>query len=533
MIGRRPFVDAILAGTLIGLLGEVMVLRLNPEVAQNPSTVLLGVPLWMSWGASAAGLPILLMVILALRLRSRRNRLADHWWAPQLAALAYLLAAVLGHVNARLHPEFLSASGHRILWQDSVAWLGSAILALMVGAGVRWLDTPRWARVAFACLIMVPPVARVLKSPTAPPQSLEVAVHPLGTPARRVVVVGLEGFDSRVFLGRVAGARDSTMTRLDDRGAWGRYRPYRPFLRASLWTSLATGTEPGRHGVKGQRAWRLAPLFNEPLRLLPWTPQGSRLILPWWLAERVPIPPATVPALWQRIAASGVATTVLGWPGSWAAAARVIPAASLPSGPAFSAELDRTLSVALEPFPEHRPDLRRALELDVATVAAATAAIERGDGQVWLHLSSLAEARRWLEPRRPTDTREREVVELIIDIVDGWLNELLARAGPDSLFVVASPYGLAPPGSWERIQRLLGSDEDWRTSAESCPDGLLLVAGPGVRIGGRFDSAAIKDLAPTLCFLLNLPVAQYMEGRVVLDAIDRSYLETHPLRVVD
>lgn len=532
MSGRRPFLDAALAGALIGVLGEVMVLRLNPEVTQDPPTVLLGVPLWLSWGAVAAGLPILLGVFLALRLRSRRSRLADHWWAPELAALAFLLAAVLGHVNARLHPEFLSASGHRILWQDSVAWLGAAVLALLVGAVVRRLGSPRWARIAFAVLVLALPVARVLGSPTAPAQALEVAVRPLGVPANRLLVVGLEGLDSRVYLGRAAGARESTMIRLGDRGSWGRYRPYRPFLRASLWTSLATGTEPGRHGVKGQRAWQLAPLFAEPLRLLPWTPQGSRMILPWGLAERVPIPPATVPALWERIAASGVATTVVDWPGSWAASARATTAEPAPLAVA-DPELDAALTLALEAFPGHRATLRRAVELDLAAVADAGAALDRGDGQVWLHLGSLAEARRWFEPRRAGDIRQREVIELVTDLVDDWLDELRARAGDGALLAVASPYGLAPPGSWERIQRLLGDNDDWRASADSCPDGLLLLDGPGVRVGGRFDVAMIPDLAPTLCFLLDLPVAQYMEGRVILDAIDRGYLETHPLRVVD
>jgi hypothetical protein len=36
-----------------------------------------------------------------------------------------------------------------------------------------------------------------------------------------------------------------------------------------------------------------------------------------------------------------------------------------------------------------------------------------------------------------------------------------------------------------------------------------------------------------LCYLLGLPVAQYMEGSVVISAVTPSFLAEHPLRVVD
>jgi hypothetical protein len=43
----------------------------------------------------------------------------------------------------------------------------------------------------------------------------------------------------------------------------------------------------------------------------------------------------------------------------------------------------------------------------------------------------------------------------------------------------------------------------------------------------------LEDLAPTLCYLLDLPIAQYMEGRVILEAVEPAWLETHPLHVVE
>jgi hypothetical protein len=124
-------------------------------------------------------------------------------------------------------------------------------------------------------------------------------------------------------------------------------------------------------------------------------------------------------------------------------------------------------------------------------------------------------------------------MELVMELIDQQLGELLQVARPDALVVVVSPYGLAPPGSFERMKRLLGGGDEWHTSAESCPDGLMVVLGGGVKAATRGPRATPPDMAPTLCYLLGLPVSQYMEGSVLVDIIEPDFLADHPLRVVD
>ena len=53
--------------------------------------------------------------------------------------------------------------------------------------------------------------------------------------------------------------------------------------------------------------------------------------------------------------------------------------------------------------------------------------------------------------------------------------------------------------------------------------------------GTRYDPSipTLEDVVPTLCYLLDLPVAQYMEGRVILEAVSPDWLAEHPLMVVD
>jgi hypothetical protein len=80
---------------------------------------------------------------------------------------------------------------------------------------------------------------------------------------------------------------------------------------------------------------------------------------------------------------------------------------------------------------------------------------------------------------------------------------------------------------------LLGLGGNWRTSPEDCPDGVFLLVGEEVVDGQRIAAARTTDLASTLCYLLGLPVAQYMEGRVMVECVSEEVLATRPLWVVD
>lgn len=51
------------------------------------------------------------------------------------------------------------------------------------------------------------------------------------------------------------------------------------------------------------------------------------------------------------------------------------------------------------------------------------------------------------------------------------------------------------------------------------PEGVLLLAGPGVRPGIHLQGAHIVDVAPTALYLLGLPVPSYMDGRVLTEAL--------------
>ena len=523
------WIDGLSAGAIAGLAAELLVLRVNPEVTQTLRGVFIGMPLWASWGMLMVGVPLIAAIALIQHLRRR----PDLWLAPELSASIFLVAAVLSAVNARLHVRLVPGSAHRVIIQDAVAWIVACLLALGCGALVRRYAYERRYRVAFAIVMVMLPVVRMASMPTPTRQYLEVEAIPLGIPQRPLLVVGLEGFDSEVLLVDAASSSYPTLARLRDRGARVAVVPHRPHLNWALWTSTATGTYPGRHGVKSNRGWNLPLVFSDTLRLLPWTPEGSRMILPWGLSEQVSPPPATVAPLWARLRASGASTAVFGWPGSWDEDAARSMHPDIETGALLEATMSSSLEAALEPFPERRAQIWAAIIRDQARVDGARTALARGTANVWIHLEALSLARRFHEPLKSRHARERRLLELVMELVDEQLGTLLSETREDALIAVVSPYGLAPPGSFERIKRLLGGGDDWHTSAESNPDGILVLLGNAIDPGRRAAVANPPDVAPTLCYLLDLPVAQYMEGGVLVDAVAPAYLAEHPLRVVD
>ncbi len=525
MLIRRVSIQGLTAGATAGVLAQVLVIRLNPEIPLSPATMIPATLLWLSWGALCAGLPLSAVTAIGLRRRYREGREIP-WIAQYLQALTYLVAAVSSRINADLHLVFLSGRGHRTLGQDAVTWVAGALLAAALGSAASRFFRSKLIPWLVAALFVLLPLARLAGQQVTPRRDIAVPARALGSTVRPLLVLGVEGLDSKVLLTHAVGNRCPILTRIGEAGAWGPLAPYRPYLRRSQWTTTAIGAYPRDHGVKSRWGWYFPQISKRPVRLLP---AESPWILPWGLARRDLPPPARLPALWERLSASGVPTVVLGWPGIWRQEAAVVPG--------FTAEIVRDpaldlLETSLGSFPKHRDPILRAAEEDLRRLAAARQAIAGGARSLWIHLQSLAAVRRALEPLRPLDTRQREALALVLELLDEQLTVVLG-ASPQALVAVVSPSGLSPPDSWERLRRLLGAGDRWRTSARSCPEGVLMLMGEGVVAGKRFAPASLADVAPTLCYLLGLPVAQYMEGRVILEAVEPEYVVSHPLRVVD
>lgn len=63
--------------------------------------------------------------------------------------------------------------------------------------------------------------------------------------------------------------------------------------------------------------------------------------------------------------------------------------------------------------------------------------------------------------------------------------------------------------------------------------GILLAKGQPIKPGTHIEGANIMDLAPTILYLMNCPIPQDMDGRVLTEMFYEEYLHAHPIRYTD
>jgi len=104
---------------------------------------------------------------------------------------------------------------------------------------------------------------------------------------------------------------------------------------------------------------------------------------------------------------------------------------------------------------------------------------------------------------------------------DRWLGELLAQTDYDYV-VLASDHGMGR----NPVPGLAGVHGPISPEAHI---GILSITGPGVLAGADLD-ASVLDVAPTLAYLMNIPVAENLPGRVLEEAILPGHLARYPIR---
>ena len=97
------------------------------------------------------------------------------------------------------------------------------------------------------------PVERpsALEGWTAPWPESPQAPRSTAAPPRKWIVMGWDGASWDVILPLVAAGRLPHLAGLMREGSYGRLLTARPTQSAVLWTSIATGVRPPRHGVLG------------------------------------------------------------------------------------------------------------------------------------------------------------------------------------------------------------------------------------------------------------------------------------------
>ena len=578
---RGTLASAALAAGVLSADLVLLVLYLNPGRSLSSDLGALATNLFAPWALLAflafAGVAVLGRT-LGLGPRGFHPPLPDLPWFTTLMLVATSLSSGLFWLNLFSWRHAIPVPAIGGLVTSAIVLTLAAAVLLLVALDAFFFPLQPLAS-ASAVVVLAPLAALVVPLALLPPPGREPRPAPVATevvrPTRRIVLLGLDGLGGSRVAEAVSKGRLPSFARLIRRGASGSLGTLNPTEGPPIWTTIFTGRLPRDHGIKSFSSYRLAGSDGD-YELLP---KGT---LVSWLerlrfVERRPVTAASRKrrALWEVMNAFGIATGVV-------RVAATHPAEQVQGfmvSPYFHLLRDEPARLAQAVFPhdllaEIAARVVRPTEIDPALIdeflpPGASSVDPRarrilvedalGPDLTYDRVGKLLRkaydppffasyaygldvvGHEFLQHSRPEEFGDvgpadvrlyGRVLERYESLAGQWVAEAEQALRPGELLVVISGYGMDPVPLWRRVLDWMGGVPARGGSHESAPDGFFLVAGDGVRAGGTVRGATVLDVAPTLLYLVGLPVARDMEGRVLTDMMDDSFLAEHPVSFI-
>jgi tetratricopeptide (TPR) repeat protein len=384
-------------------------------------------------------------------------------------------------------------------------------------------------------------------------------------PASRLLVIGLDGADWRLIGPWMDDGRLPNLARLAREGAHGNLRSFDPMFSPMLWTTVATGKTPDKHGIADflvkdpnsdarhpitsdfRKVKALWNIFTDLGRDSGW--------IAWWAT--FPAEPCRGVIVSEMLAHSVVrggpedaaSRPHLVYPKDYLATRQhlLVPVSGIRLEevrrlfPISEAEFKAAQTKAPSETP--KPDSKEpqdpatfTLKLLAATktyVNIAEDMLRQGLPAVAVYLEGTDgighRFQHYLPPKMAMASEEeflrfQNVIPRFWEVIDEDIGRLLRAAGPDTTLMILSDHGVAigldrpvdvPPYT-------TGQPAEWHR-----PWGILLLHGPGIR-PGELPPSRLFDITPTLLYLMGLPLAEDMPGRMIREAFLPGVLAASP-----
>lgn len=354
---------------------------------------------------------------------------------------------------------------------------------------------------------------------------------------RKLLVIGWDAADWIIINDLINKGQMPTFKKLISDGVSGNIATLEPPFSPMLWTTIATGVYPDKHGILG---------FSEP------TP------------NKVGVRPVSsssrkTKALWNILSHKNLKTHVVGWWPSnpvepingvmvsnfYHKAKKDVKSWGLPSDAIHPKEyqnLFKYLRIHPSEITEEHliPFVPKAKEIDqdkdkrlysiakmlaeAGTVQAATTWIL--DHEEWdftaVYLDSIDHFSHgfmnYHPPKMPNVSDKdfdmyKDVVKSSYRFHDMMLDELLKAAGEDATVLLLSDHGFH---SGKQRPKLL-PDEPAAPALQHRDYGIFCIKGPGIKKNEKIYGASLIDITPTILSLFDLPIGKDMNGKVLTD----------------
>lgn len=359
--------------------------------------------------------------------------------------------------------------------------------------------------------------------------------------AKKVLLIGWDAADWKFLTPLMDKGLMPNLSKLVDEGVKGRLATLDPPLSPTLWTSIATGKRPYKHGIHG---------FTEP------DPSGNG-IRPINNTNR------KVKAIWNILTQQGYKSNVVGWWPSHPAehingvmVSNFYQRANAPLGdewPMIKGTVSpESFSEKLASLRVHPGELTEAHVLPFVPNAAKIDQVRdrklQSIQKVTADCSSIQCAATYLLDKTEWDFsaiyfdaidhychgfmkyhpphREHialEEYEMYKDVVNGacqfhdmMLGTLLDLAGEDTTVMLISDHGFHP----DHNRPIKLPKEPSGPALEHSPYGIIVMKGPNIKKDELLFGASLLDITPTLLTLFGLPVAEDMDGKVLIQAFE-------------
>ena len=571
--------NAAVAGTLAALYVAIVFLQVNPHL---PLDIRVLWPLLVVVVAFYAALATAICSVLILVPQVvGREPLSPGWLS--LRILSWLSAATaagaawLMWLNLQGLRTALEADAARRLAVGAIA-MGLCGLALLVIAVVHYSFGRRGSIVgaslyalAVAASLVLPLAARGTGAPRPlRAYPLDIAMRGLAeTTPSRVLMLLLDGASLDYLSVATTEGRLPNFGRILDSGAAMHLATLQPTQPGPVWSTVATGQYPPRHGVISTSTYRFGT-GGRSLSLLPDHCFAQALVFLGYLDEA----PASSAALrsrplWSVLSAHGVSVGIVGWPLTHP----VQPVRGFlvsdqfhrMTDPRFDPDADRAVypgDVVMLGASAMREvsggDVLNTTDADGEGALAPPAEVapiwrDRVYGRIADRLGQrFDDVRLWAVRYRgldlaghrfhPTgtpipflglgDTRGDALsLETYYRQVDREVGAMLDRLDPDDLLLVVSGFGMESVGVPKRLLARLLGDPDATGTHENAPDGFLLAYGADVQPGRR-PRGSVVDVAPTVLYFLGVPVARDIDGVARTDIFTDAFTESRPIAFV-
>jgi predicted AlkP superfamily phosphohydrolase/phosphomutase len=376
------------------------------------------------------------------------------------------------------------------------------------------------------------------------------AKRPEGPIERRVMIIGFDGLEYDVMGPLLEAGRLPNFARLMHEGAWGEIRSLEILESPVIWTSIATGKVPEKHGIMGFVKQKKGGADQVP------TSQNVR----------------QVAALWDILGSKGKTSGVIGWLATWPAEPvngymvtcnfnygwnskseepqRVtypeeLGKALLPLRTLRGGVSDDRMDQLIRRDAVQPEDPKRRIEVLSGFLASDETTLAVGldlgakmptdffavyfrsvDGPChtfWVHHfpDSVPGAMPEWEIKAFGD-----VVPRYYEYTDRILGEFLKLADDNTTVIVTSDHGFSGP-------KPAGGRRELRAGiADHDSTGFIVLWGKDIVRGRELPDVSVLDVTPTILALWGLPVGKDMDGRVLEDAIEPDFLKAHPVRTI-